>query len=125
MDLRATRSVPLAVLVALVVSSCGAARSYSLATPNLVAPKLIQRATPTYTNEARRAHITGNVELLVRIGADGKPDRARVTKSLDKVHGLDNEAISAIRRFVFTPATLNGKPVPVEDVPISLSFGIY
>jgi TonB family protein len=90
-----------------------------------VPPKLIQRATPAYTDAAHRARITGNVELLVRIGTDGKPDRARVMKSLDKVHGLDDEAISAIRRFVFTPATLNGKPVPVEDVPISLSFGLY
>ena len=125
MRLRATRSLPFAVLVAFVVSSCGAARTYSLATPNLVPPKLIERATPTYTDGARRARITGHVELLVRIGADGKPDRARVTKSLDTIHGLDDEAISAIRRFVFTPATLNGKPVPVEDVPISLSFGTY
>jgi TonB family protein len=88
-------------------------------------PKLIQRATPSYTEGARRAHITGTVELLVRIGPDGKPERARVAKSLDRVHGLDAEAISAVRRFVFTPGTLDGKPVPVDDVPITLSFGLF
>ena len=124
MHLRAVALLSLAVVVA-VVSGCGAKKSYSLATPNLVPPTLIQRATPSYTEEARRAHITGNVEFLVRIGTDGKPEDVRVTKSLDKVHGLDDEAISAVRRFVFTPATLNGRPVPVVNFPISLSFAIY
>jgi len=124
MRLRAIVLLSLAVVVA-AVSACGARKPYSLATPNLVPPKLIQRATPSYTDGARRARITGNVELLVRIGADGKTERARITKSLDTVHGLDDEAIAAVRRFVFTPATLNGRPVPVDDVPITLSFGIY
>ena len=124
MRLRAVALLLLPVLVA-AVSSCGARKPFSLSTPNLVPPKLVQRATPSYTDEARRAQVTGNVELLVRIGADGKPERATVTKSLDKVHGLDEAAISAVKRFVFTPATLNGKPVPVDDVPITLSFGLY
>jgi TonB family protein len=123
MHLGAVALLSLAVVVS--ASGCGATKSYTLATPNLVPPKLIQRATPSYTDEARRAHITGNVEFLVRIGADGKPEDVRVTKSLDKVHGLDDEAISAVRRFVFSPATLNGRPVAVDDVPISLSFGVY
>jgi TonB family protein len=124
MRLRAIALISLAVVVAL-VSACGARKPYSLATPNLVPPKLIQRATPSYTDEARRAQITGNVELLVRIGADGKTEHVRVTKSLDRVHGLDDEAIAAVRRFAFTPATLNGRPVPVDDVPIALSFRVY
>ena len=124
MPLRAIALLSMVVLAG-VVSSCAARRTYSLATPNLMPPKLIQRATPSYTDGARRARITGNVELLVRIGADGKPERARVTKSLDTVHGLDAEAISAVRRFVFTPATLDGKPVAIDDVPITLSFGLY
>jgi TonB family protein len=113
-------AVPVAVL-----SSCAARQPYSLATPGLVPPKLIQRTSPSYTDAARRAQISGTVELLVRIGVDGRTERARITKSLDKVHGLDDEAISAVRRFVFTPATLNGKPVSIDDVPIALSFGVY
>ena len=124
MTLRALAMLSLAGVVA-AVGACGAKKAYSLATPNLVPPTVIRRATPSYTEEARREHITGNVEFLVRIGADGKPEDVRVTKSLDKVHGLDDEATAAVRRFVFTPATLNGRPVPVVDFPISLSFAIY
>ena len=71
------------------------------------------------------AQITGQVEILVRIGADGRPERARVSKSLDKVHGLDEQAMFAAGRSLFEPATLEGKPVAVNDVPIHYSFRIY
>jgi TonB family protein len=124
MHLKAATLISLVGWVA-VTSSCAARKPYSLSTPDLVPPTLIQRATPSYTEGARRARITGSVDLLVRIGVDGKPERVRVTKSLDKIHGLDDEAVSAVVRFVFTPAMLNGKPVPVDDVPVTLSFGVY
>jgi len=102
-----------------------ASAGYSLATPNLVPPKMIKAPSPSYTAEAMQAKVTGQIELMVRIGADGNPERARVTKSLDKVYGLDEQAMFAIGRSVFQPATLDGVPVAVNDVSITYSFRIF
>ena len=52
---------------------------------------------------------------------DGSVGDARVTKSLDSRFGLDEEALTAARRWRFRPGTLNGKPVPVM-VSIELLF---
>ena len=95
-----------------------------MATPGLVPPKMVSGLRVAYTDEAREAKVMGQVELLVRIGVDGRPERATVTKSLDQVHGLDGQAMFALGRSTFAPATLNGKAVPVDDMPISISFGI-
>lgn len=113
--------LPLALLA--VLSAC--APRYTVATQNLVPPKVLKASNPSYTKAAMDAHVTGSVELMLRIRADGKPDRVRVVKSLDKLHGLDAEAVSAARKYEFAPATLNGKPVAVEDVQLSMSFRIY
>ena len=44
-----------------------------------------------------------------------------VRKSLDKEHGLDNEAVKATQQWKFKPGTKDGKPVPVE-VTIEWTF---
>jgi TonB family protein len=95
---------------------------YSVNTPNLVLPKAIRIVPPRYTREAMQASVMGEIELLVRIGADGRPERATVTRSLDKVYGLDEQAMFAIGRSIFQPAKLNGRAVPVDDAKITLSF---
>jgi TonB family protein len=100
-------------------------QGYSINTPNLVPPKVIQRFPVAYTSAARQAKVTGEVQLMIRVGADGRPELARVTKSLDKTHGLDEQAMFAVGRFVFEPARLDGKAVPVDDMPIAFSFAIY
>jgi TonB family protein len=38
--------------------------------------------------------------------------------------GLDQKAVEAVRHYRFKPATLQGKPVPVE-VNIEVNFRIY
>jgi TonB family protein len=38
---------------------------------------------------------------------------ARVAKSLDTQLGLDENALEAVRSWVFEPGRLNGQPVPV------------
>ena len=70
-----------------------------------------------------RRKIEGTVELQAVVGADGKVDRVRVVKSLDKEFGLDEEALRTARAWTFEPGTLNGTPVPVLVV-IQLEFRI-
>ena len=52
---------------------------------------------------------------------DGSVGDVRVTKSLDSVFGLDQEAIKAARRWRFKPGFLQGQPVPVI-ITIELTF---
>ena len=95
--------------------------AYSAKTPGLVLPKVKEEAKPGYTSQARARGIEGVVELEAVVGPDGKVDRARVTKSLDREYGLDEEALRTARAWTFEPGTLNGSPVPVLVV-IQLEF---
>ena len=77
---------------------------------NLEMPKVLNQGTPPYTDQAIRARIQGIVILEVVIGVDGKNEPIRILKGLG--YGLDESAIDEVRRWVFKPAQLNGKPVP-------------
>jgi protein TonB len=88
-------------------------------------PRVLREQRPGYTSEAMRAKIQGNVELEVVVLADGSVGDVRVTKSLDKAYGLDQEAVKAAKLWRFVPATdRTGKPVPIL-VTIVLSFTIH
>lgn len=79
---------------------------------------------PKYTSEAMRAKIQGVAEVEAVINEQGLVTEARIHKSLDKVFGLDLEAIAAARKWRFRPATLNGKPVPFKVI-IQLEFRLH
>lgn len=88
-------------------------------------PVPLRQVRPGYTSEAMRAKIQGQVELEAVIQADGTVGDVRVTRSLDRVYGLDQEAIKAARQWVFRPATdRDGKPVPII-VLLELTFTIH
>jgi TonB family protein len=74
-----------------------------------VAPKTGVR--PRYTDAALKAHIEGAAWVQAIVGVDGRVERVRLVKSLDPVHGLDEEALKAARQWTFTPATRAGQPV--------------
>jgi len=84
-------------------------------------PKPIQEVKPRYTGEAMRAKIQGSVWLEAVVLANGRVGDVRVTKSLDSIFGLDDEAIRAVRQWQFVPGTRLGEPVAVLVV-IELSF---
>jgi TonB family protein len=92
--------------------------------PGLVHPRVTRQVEPRYTSEAMRQKITGTVEVEVTIDSDGRVSRARVVKSLDSRYGLDESAIRAAQQWRFTPARLNGKPVPTT-VRIVLEFKLH
>jgi periplasmic protein TonB len=76
---------------------------------------------PRYTADALRAKIQGDVEVQMVVSAKGEVERVRVTQSLDRVFGLDAEALAAARQFRFEPGKLNGRSVPVA-VNVLLTF---
>lgn len=91
--------------------------------PGVTLPIPILRASPKYTVEAMRARIQGVAMIECVVLPDGTVGDARVTRSLDRVFGLDEEAIAAAKRWRFRPGLLNGKPVPVI-VTIELAFSV-
>ena len=76
------------------------------------APKVISKIEPEYTEEARDAKVSGTAILKIVVAADGEVQKAEITQSLDP--GLDANAIDAVTRWKFEPATLDGKPVAVS-----------
>lgn len=99
-----------AACLLLVLAACQSARIYKVAqvqTP----PKVVSKMEPNYTDDARNAKIQGPVVLSVIVDAQGRAEKIRVTKSLDK--GLDQQAVGAIEKWRFAPGIKDGKPVRV------------
>lgn len=74
-------------------------------------PTRLKEEKPSYTPEAMRAKIQGTVELEALIAADGHVAEVRVTRSLDRVFGLDEEARKAVFKTRFLPCKRQGVPV--------------
>jgi protein TonB len=89
----------------------------------VTAPVPILEVKPQYTGGALTAKIQGSVTLEVVVRADGTVGDIKVIASLDRVHGLDMEAIKAARQWRFKPGLFQGKPVDVI-VRIILDFNL-
>jgi protein TonB len=74
------------------------------------APVKIADVPPIYPTISRNAHIQGVVILEAVLNAKGGVESVRVLRS---VPTLDQAAVDAVQQWRFTPALLNGQPVPV------------
>ena len=83
------------------------------------APRAIKTPDPQYTKEAQKDRIQGKVVLWVTITPEGLPKNIKVRRSLG--HGLDEEAIKAVKQWKFKPSTLNGQPVAVQ-INVEVTF---
>jgi protein TonB len=84
-------------------------------------PRLLREVKADYSEEARRANITGDVVMEVVVRADGSVGSARVTRGLG--FGLDERAVAAVRQWRFTPARRLGAPVDVA-VEVAMEFNL-
>lgn len=87
----------------------------------VTSPVLLQQVKPAYTADAMRAKIQGEVWLECIVTPDGSVTECKVTRSIDPIFGLDQEAIKAARQWKFRPGLRQGQPVPVL-ITIGLSF---
>lgn len=86
-------------------------------------PKCKSCPPPRYSDQARRARLQGSVVLVVIVTAEGRATRIAVTKAPDPE--LAKQAIDAVKKWKFQPATdKGGKPVTVI-VPIEVTFRLY
>jgi len=82
-------------------------------------PRLLKEVKADYTEEARRRGLTGEVVLEIVVRSDGAVGDVKLLHGLGA--GLDERAISAVRRWRFSPAERLGTPVDVV-VEVGVEF---
>ena len=83
-------------------------------------PRVISGPKPEYTPEAMQARVEGTVVMEVLVDEDGRVPDARVIRSIPL---LDQTALDTVKTWRFTPAQLNGTPVPVLVI-VELDFNL-
>lgn len=85
----------------------------------MTVPKPINNVEAEFSDEARRKHASGRVMVAMTVTDQGLPSDVRV--AVPAGMGLDEEALKAVRKYRFKPATLEGVPVPVPIV-VEINF---
>ena len=75
------------------------------------APQLLHSVQPEYPVLSRQDRVEGDVTVQVDITATGKVARA---KAVSGPVVLRQAAVDALRQWSFKPATVSGKPVPIQ-----------
>ena len=84
-------------------------------------PTLVRDVKPSYTPQAFAARIHGSVLLSAVVLADGTVGDVAVLRSLDTLYGLDAQAVSASKQWLFNPGQKDGVAVAVR-VTIEMTF---
>jgi len=86
-------------------------------------PETLSKPRPDYTEDARKAKITGTVVLSGMIRKDGTIDSIQVVRGLG--YGLDESAIYTVtNKWRFRPGTRNGTPID-HPATIEVEFNLY
>ena len=94
---------------------------YSISLDNInLAPTGLFVSPPLYPAEMVRSNRSGDVELRLRIGVDGKPVYLRTVSSSDRA--FEKAAIESTKRWKFEPQRIAGQPVEVE---VSQTFRFF
>jgi protein TonB len=84
-------------------------------------PVVLYAPDAEFSEEARKAKFSGNVEVYLWVDENGSPSHIRVVRGVGM--GLDDKAIEAVRQYKFKPAMKDGKPVKVP-LYIDVNFQI-
>lgn len=84
--------------------------------------RLLTQFAPKSNEYAQAKEVAGMALYHVVVGADGKPGEIAVARPIG--FGLDENAVEAIRKARFEPATKDGKAVPVM-LDLAVEFRIY
>jgi periplasmic protein TonB len=85
---------------------------------NILETRLIKKVEPIYPELAKRARVQGSVVLEATIDERGNVSSIRLVKG----HPLLNQAaIDALSKWIYSPTLLNGEPVPVRGT-VTINF---
>jgi periplasmic protein TonB len=76
----------------------------------VVEPRKLHDVPPVYPEAAKQARVQGVVILECTISNEGRVTDVRVLRGVPL---LDVAAVDAVKQWSYTPARLDGKPVPV------------
>ena len=107
----------------LLVGLVATARAQEVFNPGngVTLPTVVREVRPDYTEAAKAEHLEGKVLLGMVVRADGTVGDVTVDESLDKVYGLDDQAVKAAMQSTFKPGTKDGMAVAVR-VHIEMRF---
>jgi protein TonB len=86
------------------------------------APVPVFMPDPEFSEEARKAKLSGNVLVYLWVDQEGRPTHVRVVRGIGM--GLDERAVAAVRQYRFRPARKDGRPVTVE-MNVEVNFQIF
>lgn len=84
--------------------------------------RIISRAEPSYTEEARENLVEGTVVLRAVFSASGEVTNIRLMSGLP--YGLTDRAIEAARQIRFSPAVKDGRAVS-QYIQIEYNFSLF
>jgi TonB family protein len=82
----------------------------------------VYRPEPPYTEEARKAKLSGVVTLAIVVDAQGNPRDIHIMRSLGM--GLDEKAVETVSTWKFKPATRKDVPVAVRMI-VEITFRLF
>jgi TonB family protein len=85
-------------------------------------PRVTHDRGPDYPEEERQLRHHGTVILQVVVGPDGLPSNIGVLRTLGPK--FDDSAIAAVKKWRFSPAMKDGKPVAVQ-IKVEVNFHLY
>src|SRR5437868_4290096 len=85
----------------------------------VTAPRPIYSPDPTYPEKARKKKQRGTVLVALVVNSDGLTKDVAVERGVNPE--LDEAATDAVKRWKFTPASKDGKPVNVK-IKVEVSF---
>jgi len=84
---------------------------YHVGDHGLILPVALYKPEPEYSDDARRARLSGEVLVQLIIDENGRTRDFKIVRSLGL--GLDEEALKAVQKWRFKPAMKDGKPVAI------------
>jgi TonB family protein len=99
-----------------------------------VAPRVIFAPDPEYSAKAKKEKLLSGICIVsIMVDEHGVPHDVQIVRSIaDSVtpklrsvaRELDADAVKAVQKYRFQPATLHGKPVP-HKINIEINFRAY
>jgi len=84
--------------------------------------RVTSKPEPQYSEQARKAGVTGTVVIRAIFSSDGEVKHILVTRALG--YGLTTQAVKAARQIKFQPAIKDGKPVSMY-MNLEYNFSLY
>ena len=120
--MRLTNALLLAVILGAIPSTARSQEEtvYTLG-DGVSLPVVVKDVKPDHTPQAQEAGIQGDVILDVIVRSDGQVGDVKVIVSLDSKLGLDEQAVNAMKQWLFKPGLRDGKPVAVR-IQVKMTF---